>query len=143
MPKQGDQGLRARVDALMLATESEVSAVIQKRPGREFTQDGFRQDQRQACIASCDRMTDLIALAGVEEKYVVRIGYRLISADVPPVNAAIGEHEMRGRGAFFDAAMAARTRAADVSQRYGIRIQQMVDFELGWGGHTDVNILLI
>jgi hypothetical protein len=46
MPKQGDQGLCARIDALMLATESEVSAVIQKRPGREFTQDGLRQDKR-------------------------------------------------------------------------------------------------
>jgi hypothetical protein len=27
--------------------------------------------------------------------------------------------------------MTARTAAADASQRYGIRIQQMVDFELG------------
>jgi hypothetical protein len=131
MAKQGDQGLCARVDALMLATESNVPAVIQERPGREFTQDGFRQDERQACIASCDRMTDLIALAGVKEKYMVRIGYRLIGADVPHVNAAIGEHEMRGRGAFFCAAMTARTAAADVAQRYGIRSQQMVDFELG------------
>ena len=43
MPKQGDQGLCARVDAPMLATESQFPAVIQKRPGREFTQDGFRQ----------------------------------------------------------------------------------------------------
>ena len=76
-------------------------------------------------------MTDLIALAGVKEKYMVRIGYSLIAAHVPHVNAAIGEHEMRGRGAFFRAAMTARTAAADVSQRYGIRIQQMVDFELG------------
>jgi hypothetical protein len=76
-------------------------------------------------------MTDLIALAGVEEKYVVRIGYGLIAADMPHVNAAIGEHEMCGRGAFFDAALTARTGAAEVSQRDGIRIQQMVDFELG------------
>jgi len=131
MPKQGDQGLCARIDALMLATESKVLAVIQERPGREFAQDGFRQDKRQACIASRYRMTDLIALACVKEKYLVRIGYRLIAADVPHVNAAIGKHEMRGRGAFFCAAMTARAAATDVSQRYGIRIQQMVDFELG------------
>src|SRR5712671_1567400 len=83
-------------------------------------------------------MTDLIALTGVEEKYMVRIGHRLIAADVPHVNAAIGEHEMRGRGAFFRAPMTARTAAADVSQRYGIRIQQMIDFELGSGGHTNL-----
>jgi hypothetical protein len=38
---------------------------------------------------------------------------------------------MRGGGAFFRAAMTARTAAADVAQRYGIRMQQMVDFELG------------
>jgi hypothetical protein len=30
MPKQGDQGLCARVDAVMLPTESELSAIIQK-----------------------------------------------------------------------------------------------------------------
>jgi hypothetical protein len=30
--------------------------------------------------------------------------------------------------------MTARSAAADVSQRYGIRIQQTVDFELGHGG---------
>jgi hypothetical protein len=76
-------------------------------------------------------MTDLIALAGVEEKYMVRIGHRLIAADVPHVNAAIGEHELRGGGAFFRAAMTAHTAAADVAQRYVIRKQQMVDFELG------------
>jgi hypothetical protein len=131
MSKQGDQGLCARIDALMLATESKVTAVIQERPGREFAQDGFRQDKRQACIASRYRMTDLIALAGIEEKYMVRIGYRLIAADVPHVNAAIGEHELRGRSAFFCAAMTACSGASDVSQRYGIRSQQMVDFELG------------
>src|SRR5258708_33916998 len=86
-------------------------------------------------------MTDLIALAGVEEKYMVRIGHRLIAADVPHVNAPIGEHEMRGRGAFLCAAMTARAAAADVSQRYGIRGQQMVAFELGQVGHTHPNIL--
>jgi hypothetical protein len=123
MPEQGDQGLGARVDALLLATKSEVSPVVQKRAGCKLTQDGFRQNKRQARIASCDWMTDLIALAGIKEKHVVRVRYRLISADVPHVNATIGEHEMSGRGAFLRAPMTARTAAADVSQRYGIGIQ--------------------
>jgi hypothetical protein len=123
MTEQGDQGLSARVDALLLATKSEVSPVIQKRTGREFTQDGFRQNERQACIASRDWMTDLIALAGIKEKHVVRVRYRLIAGDVPQVNAAIGEHEMDGRGAFLRAPMTACTTAADVSQRYSIGIQ--------------------
>jgi hypothetical protein len=79
-------------------------------------------------------MTDLVSLAGVKEKYVVGIGHSLIAADMPHVHAAIGKYEMRGGGAFFRAAMTARTAAADVSQRYGIRLQQMVDFELGHGG---------
>jgi hypothetical protein len=79
-------------------------------------------------------MTDLVALAGVKKKYVVRIGHRLIAADVPHVNTAIGEYQMRSRGTFFRAAMTARAAAADVSQRYGMRIQQMIDFELGHSG---------
>jgi hypothetical protein len=79
-------------------------------------------------------MTDLVSLAGVEKKYVVGIGHSLIAADVPHVHAAIREYQLRDRRTFFRAAMTARTAAADVSQRYGIRIQQMVDFELGHGG---------
>jgi hypothetical protein len=68
-------------------------------------------------------MTDLVALAGIKEKHVVRVRYRLIAGDVPHVNATIGENEMDGRGAFLRAPMTARTAAADVSQRYGIGIQ--------------------
>jgi hypothetical protein len=97
-------------------------------------QNGLRQSERQACIASSYRMTDLISLAGVKKKYVVGIGHSLIAADVPHVHAAIGEYQMRGRSTFFRAAMTARTAAADVSQRYGIRFQQMVDFEFRHGG---------
>ena len=97
-------------------------------------QSGLRQSERQACIASSYRMTDLISLTGIKKKYVVGIGHSLIAADVPHVHAAIGEYQMRDRSTFFRAAMTARTAAADVSQRYGIRIQQMVDLELGHGG---------
>ena len=136
MPEKRDQGLGARVDALLLATKSEVSPVTQKRAGRELTQDGFRQNKGQACIASCDWMTDLIALSGIKEKHVVRVCYRLIAGDVPYVNTAIREHEMHGRGTFLRAPMPARTAAADVSQRYSICIEQMLDFELGEIGHV-------
>src|SRR6202044_152223 len=129
-------GLCAWVDALILTAESESSAIVQQGAGRQFTQDGFRQAERQACIASCDRMTDLIAFAGVKEKYVVGVCHSLIAADVPQVNAAIWKNEMRGRHAFFRTAMAASTAAADVSQRHRIGIQQMVDFELGHGRQT-------
>ena len=86
-------------------------------------QNGLRQNERQACIATSYRMTDLVSLAGVKKKYVVGIGHSLIAADVPHVNAAIGKYELRGGGAFLRAAMTARTAAADVSQRYGIGIQ--------------------
>jgi hypothetical protein len=39
MPKQGDQGLCARLDALMLATESEVSATV----GGQWAEKCLRQ----------------------------------------------------------------------------------------------------
>jgi hypothetical protein len=68
-------------------------------------------------------MTDLISLVRVKEQDLVGIGDRLIVPDVPQVNAAIGEYKMRGRDAFFHAAMTARAAAPDVPQRYGIRIQ--------------------
>jgi hypothetical protein len=61
---------------------------------------------------------------------VIGIGHRLVATDVPQVNIAIREYKMRGRDTFFRAAMAARAAAANVSQRYGIRIQQVRDFEL-------------
>jgi hypothetical protein len=85
-------------------------------------------------------MTDLIPLVRVKEQHLVGIGDRLIVPDVPQVNAAIGKYKMRGRGAFFHAAMTARAAAPDVPQRHGIRIQQAADFVLGWGGHTEVII---
>src|SRR5580704_8149093 len=97
-------------------------------------QNGLRQSERQACIASSYRMTDLISLAGVKKKYVVGIGHGLIVADVPQVNPAIGKYELRGGGAFFRAAMTARTAAADVSQGHGISAQQMADFEFRHSG---------
>jgi hypothetical protein len=141
VPEQRDQRLGASVNALMLATKSEVSPVIQKRAGRELTQEGFRQNKRQACIASCDWMTDLIALTGIKEKHVVRIRHRLIAGDVSHVNATIGEHKMDGRGAFLRAPVTARAAAADVSQRYSICIQKMLDFELGVSAHIPMILL--
>jgi hypothetical protein len=68
-------------------------------------------------------MTDLIPLVRVKEQDLVGIGDRLIVPDVPQVNAAIWEYKMRGRDAFFHAAMTARAAAPDVPQRYGIGIQ--------------------
>src|SRR5271155_5706713 len=82
-------------------------------------------------------MADLITFAGVEKEYVVGICYSLIAADVPHVNAAIGKYEMCGRNTFFRTAMTASTAAADVSQRHSIRVQQMIDFELGHGRQPD------
>jgi hypothetical protein len=131
MPKQCDQRLCARIDALILAAEPELSAIIQKSAGRQFTQDGYRQAKRQACIAPCERMTDPITFASVEKKNVVGICHRLIATHVPQVNATIGKYEMRGRNTFFRAAMTASTAAPDVPQRHSIRVQQMIDFELG------------
>ena len=79
----------------------------------------------------CSSSRSSLTLAG--SIGLVKLGqrYRLIAGDVPYVNTAIGEHEMHGRGAFLCAPMTARTAAADVSQRYSICIQQMLDFELG------------
>jgi hypothetical protein len=97
MPKQRDQGLCARVDALVLAPKSEFCAVVQKRSGRQFLQHALRQAKRQACVASFYWMTDLIALSGVKEKYVIGVRYSLITAHVPHVNAAIGVYEVCSR----------------------------------------------
>jgi hypothetical protein len=141
MPKQCDQGLCARIDALILAAEPERSAIIQKRAGRQFTQGGFRQAKREACIASCEWMTDLIAFAGVEKKNVVGICHRLIATYVPQVNPTIGKYQMRGRNTFFRAAMTAGTAAPDVPQGHSSRVQQMFDFELGHGRQTGLAAL--
>jgi hypothetical protein len=85
-------------------------------------------------------MTDLIPLVRVKEQDLVGISHRLIVPHVPQVNAAMGEYKMRGRDAFFHAAMTACAAAPDAPQRYGIRIQQAGDFVLGWGGHTEASI---
>jgi hypothetical protein len=39
-------------------------------------------------------MTDLIALAGVREGYVIGICHNVLAAHVPQVDSAIGEYEV-------------------------------------------------
>ena len=69
-------------------------AIIQRKSGRQFPKDGIRQLKRQACIATFYWMTDLIALAGVREGYVIGICHNLLAAHVPQLDSAIGEYEV-------------------------------------------------
>ena len=137
MAKHRDQCLRARIDAQMLVAESARFPSVQKRRGREFPQDMRRQGKRQAGIAACHRMTDLVALAGVEEQDMIGIGDGLIATDVPQVYPAIREHKVRRRDAFLHAAMTTFAAAMNVPQRHGIRVEQTRDLELGWSRHTN------
>ena len=105
----------------MLESETDRFATFQKRCGRQFPQDLIRQGQRQARIAACKRMTDLVPLVGIEEQDLVGVGNRLIATDVSQINAAIGEYKVRDRDAFFHAAMTARAVALYIAQRYGVR----------------------
>jgi hypothetical protein len=68
-------------------------------------------------------MADLVALGGVEEQNVIGIGDGLIATDVPQVNPAIREYQLRDRGAFLGAAMTAFAAAANVPQHYRLRIE--------------------
>jgi len=136
MAKHRDQGLCARIDAKLLEAEPDRFPSVQERRGREFPQDVFRQGKRQAGIAACDRMTDLVSLAGVEEQDMIGIGDRLIATDVAQVNPAIREHKVRHRDAFLFAAMTTFAAAPNVAQRYALRAEQPRNLELGWSRHA-------
>src|SRR5450432_4094839 len=99
-----------------------------------------RQGKRQAGIAACHRMTALVPLAGVEEQDMIGIGDGLIATDVPQVNPAIGEYKVRHRNVFLHASMTTLTAAPNVSQRHGIRVEQMRDLEHGWSRHAGKSI---
>src|SRR5258708_1617015 len=124
----------------MLVAEPDRFPAVQKRRGREFPQDLFRQGKRQAGIAAYYWMTDLVPLAGVEEQDMIGIGDGLIATDVPQVYPAIREYKVRHRDAFLHAAMTTLAVAPNVSQRHGIRVEQARDLELGWSRHAGQSI---
>ena len=135
MTKHRGHCLGAMVDTHLLATKPGRFAAVQQGLGNEFPQGRFRERERQARIASRHRMTDLITLVRVEQQDMVRIGDALIVPDVPQVDAAIGEYQMRDGDAFLHAAMAARPAAPDIAQRHGLRIQESCHQVFGSGGH--------
>jgi hypothetical protein len=126
MAKERHQCLGARIDSLVLSTEAQWRLTVQQGRRHELAQKRFRKNQHQAGIAPIDRMTDLISLTGVEEQHMIRIGDCLVATDVTDVDPSVRKHQLRFRGTLVRTAMTTRAAAQDVSNRYGIRRQQMV-----------------
>jgi hypothetical protein len=141
VPEQRHECLSARIDAQALQAEAEFVALVQQWSRRQFTQQRFGQSQHQAGVAAGDRMADLIAFAGIEQQHMVRIGDRVVAADMPQVGSAVGEHQMRRRHALLCAAMPARTRAMHVSHRDRTRFEQEVYFKVRHFRHAQLSRL--
>src|ERR1700722_198385 len=80
-------------------------------------------------------MTDLIVLTGVKEQHMIRVGDRLVATDVTDVDPSVRKHQLRFRGTLVGTAMPTRAAAQDVSNRYGIRRQQIVYLKFGHCRH--------
>ena len=78
-------------------------------------------------------MADPIGLAGVEEQHLVRFGDGLVAPHMAHIDAAIGEHELRGARAFLRTLMPAAPAAIDILDADRRRLQQRLDGELGHG----------
>src|SRR4051812_37482318 len=115
----------------MLLVEYEAAGLFARQmPRRELAQRRFTHREHQARITADDRVAHLVALPGIEEEDVVRVGHGLLPADVPQIDAAIWEHEVRVRRAFFGAAMPARTAAIHVAYRHRARVEQAIHREI-------------
>ena len=71
--------------------------------------------ERQRGIAARHRMADAIGFGGIEEQDLVRFRHRLVAAQMPGIDAAIGKHQFGGAGAFLRALVPASSGAADVA----------------------------
>ena len=69
-------------------------------------------------------MADPITLVGIEEQHLIGLGHRIIAADMPHEDAAIGIDEARLVSAFLVALMAAAAIADDVTNGDGLRLQE-------------------
>ena len=128
--QQRDQRLRTRVDAQRLAAESRFIA-LGEQPGRcQLSQQRRRKREHETVIAAGDRVADLVALPRIEEQHVVGIRDGLVVADMPQVDPAVRENQMRRRGALLRAAVAAGAQAMHVPHRHGAGVEQPGDLEI-------------
>ena len=103
----------------MLLIEPERRALADQFLRRQLFEQGRCDRQHQAGIAAGHRMADLITLSFIEQQDMVGIRHGQVAAHVPQVQPAIGEHEVRVRGAFLGAAVPAAARA--VHETHGHR----------------------
>jgi hypothetical protein len=124
MAQQRHQRLGTRIDAQALAPERHLCAVMQQCLGRQLLQQRFVNAQRQRGVAARHRMTDPVALAGIEEQNLIGLGDSLIAPQMAGEDTAIRKHKFGGARAFLGALMAAISSAAHIAHRDAIGMQQ-------------------
>src|SRR6185295_14599790 len=129
MLEQHHQRLRARIDAQMLHLESGRLECRKQIARRELRDHGLRETHHQAGVTARQRMADLVSLVLVEEQYVIGVGHRLVLADVPQIQAAEREHEVRVRGTFIGAAVAAGPAAIYIAHVHHAGVQKAIHRE--------------
>src|SRR5215510_7555763 len=122
--KQRRKGLCSRVNAQALLSKRDAPAFMQQAQGRQFIQNRFAEDDIKAGVTTGDWVADTIAFIGVEEENLVRLGHRIISPEMPNVNAAIWEDDVGRTRGLLIAVMPAATRALDISDTDQLRSQQ-------------------
>ena len=133
VPKQRRERLRSRIDAQTLRSKNEASDFAQQASWRQFIEYRFADDEIHAGIAARYGMADPVAFVRVEEEYLVRFGDRIVSTEVPHVEAAIREHHVSGVRGFLFAAMPAAALALDISDGDELRFQERSRNHLGHG----------
>jgi hypothetical protein len=93
----------------------------------QFLEQCFANDKRQTAIATRHRMTDPVTFGGVEKQHLVCLGYRLMSPNMPHINAAIWEHQLRGSRALLRALATAPAQAQCVLDLNRRSLQQRVN----------------
>ena len=128
-----DQGLGARVDPQPLAAERERGPVADLERRRELAQPSLPDREREAGVATLDRVADAIAFSLIEEKELIRLSHRVAATDVTHVDAAIGEHEASPLCKLLFAPVPAGARAHHVAHGERRRVEEELRREFHQG----------
>jgi hypothetical protein len=120
-----DERLCPRIDAQPLPPEREGAAAPQR---------SLVDHQHQAGIAALHGVAHPVALGGVEEQHLVRIGDRAVAPDMPHIGAAIGKDELGDACLLLRPLVPAGPGASHVPHGHERRGEQGVNGKLGHVG---------
>jgi hypothetical protein len=128
--QQRHERLCARINSQAWSIEHRSTFGEEVITGHQLQQRGLVDLDRQAGVATFERMANPIGFVLIQEDDLIGLRHRLCAARVMHVDSAIGKYEMRRGHAFLGALVPACARTYDIPYRHGVGHQQRAGVEI-------------